>query len=144
MTRSTMREHIFMLIFRAPFHSTEELKEQIDLYFSTIDNEDNEDLSKSVDKMSDEEYNYIKDKALMISQKFDEIDAISDEKSEGWPASRLGKTELTIIRLAIYEILYDDDIPCSVAINEAVELAKKYGSNDNSSSFVNAVLGKFA
>ena len=55
----------------------------------------------------------------------------------------MSRSDLTIIRLAVYEILYDDDIPTSVAINEAVELAKKYGQ-DSSGGFVNGVLAKFA
>ena len=72
----------------------------------------------------------------------DEIDEKINEVSEGWPVDRLGKAELAIMRLAVYEMLYDDDIPVNVAINEAVELAKKYGSNDNTASFVNRVLAK--
>ncbi len=59
----------------------------------------------------------------------------------GGSTSRLGKAELTIMRLAIFEIKYDDDIPNGVAINEAVELAKKYGA-DSASSFINGVLAK--
>ena len=55
--------------------------------------------------------------------------------------TRIGKVELTILRLAIYEALYDDDVPAGVAINEAIELAKKYGGDD-SPSFVNGILGK--
>ena len=55
----------------------------------------------------------------------------------------MGKVELTIIRLAVYEMLFDEEIPTSVAINEAVELAKKFGQ-DESSAFVNGVLAKFA
>ena len=54
----------------------------------------------------------------------------------------MGKVELTLLRLGVYEIMYDEDVPDSVAINEAVELAKKYGQ-DNSGAFVNAVLAKF-
>ena len=63
-------------------------------------------------------------------------------KAEGWNKNRMGKVELTIFRLAIYEILKDDTVPTGVAINEAVELAKRYGQ-DNSGSFVNGVLAKF-
>ena len=54
----------------------------------------------------------------------------------------VGKTELSIMRLAVYEMLYDEDIPTNVALNEAVELAKKYGSADSTAAFVNGVLGK--
>ena len=72
-----------------------------------------------------------------------EIDEKINSVSEGWPVNRLGKAELAIMRLAVYEMLYDEDIPVNVAINEAVELAKNYGG-DNAPSFVNGVLAKLA
>ena len=71
-----------------------------------------------------------------------ETDTQINEKSTGWKTTRMGKVDLTIIRLAVYEILFEDDIPNKVAINEAVELAKAYG-RDDSSSFVNGILAKF-
>ena len=113
MTRSEMREHVFKLIFRVPFHDKNELREQIDYYF--------DDLTDVNEKELDEKINSV---------------------SEGWPVDRIGKAELAIMRLAVYEMLYDDDIPVNVAINEAVELAKSYGSDDNAASFVNGVLAK--
>lgn len=66
-----------------------------------------------------------------------------NEIAEGWKTERMGKVDLTILRLAVYEIRFDEDVPTSVAINEAVELAKKYGQ-DGSPSFVNGILAKFA
>ena len=66
---------------------------------------------------------------------------ILSEAAEGWRLNRMGKAELTILRIATYEIRYDEEVPDKVAINEAVELAKKYG-NDASSGFVNGVLAK--
>ena len=66
---------------------------------------------------------------------------ILSESASGWRLNRMGKAELTILRIATYEIRYDEDVPDKVAINEAVELAKKYG-NDSSSGFVNGVLAK--
>jgi N utilization substance protein B len=71
-----------------------------------------------------------------------EIDDALNEKSAGWKTSRMGKVDLTILRLAVYEIRFDSDIPDKVAVNEAVELAKKYGTDD-SASFINGVLAKF-
>jgi len=67
------------------------------------------------------------------------IDSTINENSKGWPTSRMAKTDLAIIRVAACEILYVDDVPKSVAINEAVELSKVYGG-DQSPKFVNAVL----
>ena len=71
-----------------------------------------------------------------------EIDAEINEKSTGWKTSRMGKVDLSIIRLAVYEIRFDEEVPEKVAINEAVELAKKFGT-DESPAFINGVLAKF-
>ena len=71
-----------------------------------------------------------------------EIDKKIDEVAAGWKTKRMGKVELTILRLAVYEMLYDDTIPEKVSVNEAVELAKKFGGNE-SPAFVNGVLAKF-
>ena len=71
----------------------------------------------------------------------EEIDQIIKDNAKGWTIDRIGKVELTIIRLAIFEIRFDDEVPAQVAINEAVELAKKFGP-DKSAGFVNAVLAK--
>ena len=128
MTRSEMREHVFKLIFRVPFHDKNELREQIDYYF--------DDLTD----VNEKDYEYIKNKALLVCELSDELDEKINSVSEGWPVDRIGKAELAIMRLAVYEMLYDDDIPVNVAINEAVELAKSYGSDDNAASFVNGVL----
>ena len=130
MTRSEMREHVFKLIFRVPFHDKNELREQIDYYF--------DDLTD----VNEKDYEYIKNKALLVCELSDELDEKINSVSEGWPVDRIGKAELAIMRLAVYEMLYDDDIPVNVAINEAVELAKSYGSDDNAASFVNVVLEK--
>ena len=69
----------------------------------------------------------------------DKIDTAINDQSNGWPVARMAKTDLAIIRLAACEILFVSDVPKSVAINEAVELAKIYGG-DQSPKFVNAVL----
>ena len=130
MTRSEMREHVFKLIFRVPFHDKNELREQIDYYFDGLTD------------VNEKDYEYIKNKALLVCELSDDIDEKINLVSEGWPVDRIGKAELAIMRLAVYEMLYDDDIPVNVAINGAVELAKSYGSDDNAASFVNGVLAK--
>lgn len=130
MTRSEMREHVFKLIFRVSFHDKNELREQIDYYFDGLTD------------VNEKDYEYIKNKALLVCELSDELDEKINSVSEGWPVDRIGKAELAIMRLAVYEMLYDDDIPVNVAINEAVELAKSYGSDDNAASFVNGVLAK--
>jgi len=80
--------------------------------------------------------------ANIVTQK-SEIDAMINQIAEGWKTERMGKVDLTILRLAVYEVKFDEDVPASVAINEAVELAKKFGQ-DGSASFINGILAKFA
>ena len=72
-----------------------------------------------------------------------EIDSMLNESAKGWKTARMSKGDLTVLRLAVYEMKWDEDIPEGVAINEAVELAKRFGG-ENSSSFVNGILGKLA
>lgn len=138
MNRTVMREHIFKLLFRVEFHDTVEFEQQISMYFDALREGTKEE--KAID-VNEDDYNYIHDKAVAIKNNIADIDAKINEISEGWPTTRLGKAELSIMRLATYEALYDDDIPTNVAINEAIELAKKYGS-DNAPSFINGVLAK--
>ena len=76
-------------------------------------------------------------------EQVEKIDSTIEEVSEGWKIKRMGRVDLSIMRLAVYEMKYDEDIPVRVAINEAVEIAKKYGQ-DNSPSFVNGILAKVA
>ena len=90
MTRSTMREHIFKLLFRAPFiDNKDEYEEQINLYFADAD-------LVAASHLKEEEYTYIKNKTLAIAELIPELDEKIDSVSEGWPTSRLGKTELSI------------------------------------------------
>ncbi len=134
MKRSELRENIFKLLFRVEFNGKEEMKEQVNLYFDDIPVEGSSTISEKNQK-------YIQDKYHAIVEKLEEIDKEIEEVSDGWQISRMGKVELTIIRLALYEIRYDDDVPTGVAINEAVELAKKFGGED-APSFINGILAK--
>ncbi len=131
MTRSKIRENVFKMLFRVEFHDADELFEQLEL------------LNDELENPTDADREYIDKKSKDIIAHLDEIDAMIDEKSTGWKTKRMAKVELSIIRLALYEIKYEEEIPTKVSINEAVELAKKYGS-DESSAFVNGVLAKFA
>ena len=98
MTRSEMREHVFKLIFRVPFHDKNELREQIDYYFDGLTD------------VNEKDYEYIKNKALLVCELSDDIDEKINLVSEGWPVDRIGKAELAIMRLAVYEMLYDEDM----------------------------------
>ena len=132
MSRSKLREKTFRLLFGTEFHDRDQHDDQSELFFQ----------AEEQAEMSDEDIKYVTGKCNDIVDKLSEIDRLLSEKTTGWSLSRIGKAELAILRLAVYEIVYDDSIPPSVSINEAVELAKKYGA-DESASFVNGVLAKF-
>ncbi len=142
MRRSEIRENVFKLLFRAEFNDINEMPEQTRLYFENdiIIDKDEEDAFCEI---KDADREYISQREQSILNKLEEIDKAISDKATGWTTDRMGKIELAIIRLAVYEIMFDDDTPKGVAINEAVELAKKYGQ-DESASFVNGVLAKFA
>ncbi len=91
--------------------------------------------------ISPEDEAYIQHKYLHIKENLSQLDSIIDSNTKGWKTNRMGKVDLAIIRLAVYEIKMDDDVPTGVAINEAVELARKFGT-DESPAFVNGVLAK--
>ncbi|MDO4514068.1 MAG: transcription antitermination factor NusB [Lachnospiraceae bacterium] len=131
MNRRQLREQIFKLLFRVEFNAPEDMPEQKELFL--VEN----------DEFDESDQDIIDSKYTRIMEKLTQIDALINEKAKGWSTQRMGKVELTIIRLAVYEMLFDEEIPTSVAINEAVELAKKFGQ-DESSAFVNGVLAKFA
>lgn len=95
------------------------------------------------EEMSQSDRLYIAGKYAGIADRLASIDDLLNEKAEKWTTDRMGKAELTILRLAVYEILFDEDVPNGVAINEAVELAKKFGQ-DGAGSFVNGILARFA
>ena len=131
MSRSELREHVFRMLFRIEFNNEEEMKEQESLYFDLLD------------PVSEKEQEYILSKYKAIVEKLSEIDNTLNDLSTGWKTSRMNRVDLTILRLAIYEVKWDEEVPTAVAINEAVELAKKY-SSDSGPAFINGVLAKAA
>lgn len=129
MTRRQLREIIFKILFKLEFNKVDEMTEQI--AFSLDDIED----------ISEKDVAYITDKTNKIISLICDVDAIIESVSSGWKLDRIGKAELAILRLAIYEMKFDEDVPFKVAINEAVELSKIY-CNEEAKSFVNGVLAK--
>ena len=111
MTRRGLREQVFKMLFRVEFHNVEDMPEQMNMF-------------EEVEECSEKDKEYISNKFHNIVEKIDEIDAAINEVSEGWKTRRMGKVDLTLIRLA-------------------VELAKQYGT-DESPAFVNGVLAKLA
>ena len=130
MTRREIREQVFQILFRIEFHQGEDLSEQ--LKYQTAEGE-----------TADADAVYIQNKIDAVIANITQIDEMINEAATGWKTSRMGKVDLTLLRLAVYEIKFEEDIPTKVAINEAVELAKRYGT-DSSPAFVYGVLAKIA
>lgn len=136
MGRRELRGQIFLLLFRVEFNNPEEMPAQLKMFFETGS------YDEDMHSFSEKDREYITEKYNHIMESLPDIDKQLSEKAENWDITRMGKVELTVLRLAVYEIEKDDSVPASVAINEAVELAKKFGQ-DGSGAFVNAVLAKF-
>lgn len=125
MTRREEREQAFVLLFEKSFNQEIELDE---LYDFAVENE----------VITGSEF--IKSLLFKTWQNVEDIDLIIEKYSHGWKINRISKVALAVLRLAICEIKYFDDIPVGVSINEAVELCKKYAAKDDS-AFVNGILG---
>ncbi len=127
MNRTEIREQAFKLIYSLEIQKKEDLEEAIELYI-----ESNEITDKNA-------IEYIKDAIFGIEKNKEEIiSSIENNLKKDWKIDRISKIDLSILKLAIYEIKHTE-VPYKVVINEAVELAKKYGE-DNSRNFVNGVL----
>lgn len=137
MTRRELRENTFILLFHKEFHEIEEMEEQFNLFME----EYNDIQSEAFRQMSEKDRHFIHDRVFDIMPKLKDIDEAINSVAEGWSTGRMGRVDLTILRLAYYEIKYDDDVPEAVAINEAVELAKKFGG-ETSPAFINGILAK--
>lgn len=144
MTRRQAREHLFIMLFRRGFHMNDELPEQVDLYLESAKDLGEMDLEVYEEELKSfrpKDIEELKSKMNKIVEKLDEIDEIISSISTGWKINRMGKVDLTVMRIAVYEIKYDESIPDVVSVNEAVEIAKKFGE-ETSGSFVNGVLAK--
>lgn len=120
------REQVFILMFLTGFYEKAEREPQARLYLEDVD-------------LPEETREQIVERYLQVARKIGQIDPMISRASQGWNLHRIGKAELNILRVAIYEMYFDETIPVSVAINEAVELARKYGG-DQSHAFVNGIL----
>lgn len=127
MTRTKLRENLYIMLFQSDFHGEEDLSEQAEMYL--------EDLEGASKKAKTE----LKERFEAVISNLPAIDAKIEEKAEGWTVSRMAKADLTVMRLAVFEILFDESVPNGVAINEAVNLAKIYGT-EKASGFINGVL----
>ena len=147
MTRRTAREILIKIFYQADVNGDSDSGEYIERvgnaddlkeYISTCGGKEDEEKTVSGDQM-----NFIKKVTYVWDMHREEIDKAISDFSINWKLERMARTDLAILREAASEIMYIDDIPCAVTINEAVELAKIYG-NEKAPKFINAVLGKIA
>ncbi len=124
MKRSEMREQAFLLTFEGLFSSGEDIDEVIELYSENV-----EAVSK-----------YAKDVFTGVKSSIDQYNEVINKYSKSWKVSRLPKVTLAILYVALYEMENVEDVADSIAINEAVELAKKY-AGENDASYINGILG---
>ena len=130
MTRREVREHLSKLVFQKEFYEAD-LPEQESLYLSE------EGLSEDASRKE------LTERFAQVLAHLEEIDAILSEASVGWKLKRMNKVDLSLLRVAVFEMRFDERVPEKVAINEAVELAKQFGGDD-SPAFINGVLAKLA
>lgn len=131
MKQKAFKEQVFKLLFGAEFSTREEILEQLPSYF------DAGDLT-----VSEEDRGKIEERLCAIMERMPEIDAQVASRLKNWKPERIGKVELTVIRMTIYELQSCPGIPVGIVINDAVEIAKKYGQ-EGAGQFVNGVLASF-
>ena len=129
MNRVKLRENTFKLLFCNEFHEKEDMPKQYELFWDNLDQVDDKDRE------------YIENRVNSVADKINDIDKQINKVAVKWSTDRMSKVDLTILRLAYFEMKEDDDIPEKVAVDQAVELAIKYGS-DESPSFINGILAK--
>ena len=143
MTRTNAREIVAQLVYEMGFRDDDArtlVREHLDPdYYATL--KDESDAYE--ESPSGKQVEYIQSTVCGIREKQDELDGYISKYAIGWNLGRISKTARAIMQLAMYECLYVHDVPVSAAINEAVELTRKY-ENEDVVSFVNGILGGFA
>lgn len=135
MTRRQAREAALCLLFDYSFHSQEPPEELLELYLENYYDEKEKCIRTEL-----RENNYFSKIYFGVISNLPEIDGIIEKCSEKWSKKRISRISVSVLRIAIYEMLSMEDIPVEVSINEAVELAKRFDTED-SYTFVNGVLG---
>lgn len=143
MKQSVKRKHVVFLLYISEFYDKNEMDEQIDLYLkSNAEEETVQDTPFCFNGCAEADTaEAIAGKFRQVREKLGVIDAMIAGVSDGWKLERMSKIDLAIMRMAVYEIFYDET-PSAVAISEAVVLAKTYGGDDSSSAFINGILGR--
>jgi len=143
MNRRLLRQSAFKIIFSYNFNDDDidqildDISEDSNLYFEQEEDSDERQIPEITEKNKEFLNNLVKG----TIENIDTIDEIIKNSLRSWTMDRIAKVDLTILRMAIYELIYSKDVPASVVINEAVELGKMFGSDD-SGSFINGVLGR--
>ena len=135
MNRREAREAALCMIFDYSFHGEDDGNEQLELYLDNFHDKDEKNISEEL--RADEYFTKV---YFGVISNIAELDAEIEAHSKKWSSKRISRVSRSIMRLALYEIKYMNDIPSEVSINEAVELAKKFDA-DESYSFVNGILG---
>lgn len=132
MSRRSARKNAFYLLFQMDFSIESEFWKVKEVFFN-----ETEDIIVEEDK------EFILKEVEGVKEHISEIDEMIAVVAKGWTIDRMSKVDLAILRLAVYEMKYSDETPVSVAVNEAIELAKKF-SSDQAPAFINGILGKLA
>lgn len=130
MNKRELRKNIFYAVFQLYFAGKEEQDDVLRVFFKEY-------------QFDEESKKIINDEVMGIMEHAEELDSEIESYAKGWKISRMSKVDRAILRVALYEMKYVEDIPVGVAINEAIELSKKY-STDESPAFINGILGKIA
>ena len=139
MTRRELRDSVVRIIYREAFYPAEGMEEQKEEYIRELQEEPGLYLPSIKEEPTDEDLDYISEKVDAVLAKLEELDKHIESASRDWKMNRIGKMELAILRVASYEIYYDEDVPDRVAINEAIELSKIY-CDEKAAAFINGIL----
>ena len=137
MSRRKARKDAFILLFELDFLGWEQPEAVAQLFFEQLETLD------PPDPVDEAERTFVLSAVTGVAQCVEELDSAISRVAKGWSIDRMNKVDLAILRLALYEIRYAEDVPAGVAINEAVDLAKAY-SSDEAPAFINGILGRLA
>ena len=130
MDRSLAREIAMKMLYAASLGGEESMSEVLE-------------QSEQADTLSDSDKTFLENLTYGVRARQQELDEIVAQYAQGWALNRLAKVDLTILRMAVYEMLYMPEIPVGATVNEAVELAKRFGE-EKSPGFINGILGSVA
>ncbi len=141
MTRRELRDSIVRIVYRRAYYPAREMPEQTEDYLRNLQEEPDTLLPEMKAGPEEEDITYIREKVDAILSHTRDLDRLLGTASKEWKVSRIGKMELAILRVAVYEMKFDEDVPEKVAINEAIELAKLY-CDEKAAPFINGILNQ--